>query len=74
MRAVEADSIGRAVVDRVLVVNIVNNRSIHIRHSRVVEILAASPIPAIESSAGITKSIVNAPVESHRQSPIAGVP
>jgi hypothetical protein len=74
MRAVEADAIGPTVVDDVLVVNIVDNRAIYIRHSRVVKILVASPIPAIESSAGITKSIVNAAVEAHRQSPIAGVP
>jgi hypothetical protein len=31
-------------------------------------------VSAIEASAGITESIVNASVKSHRKSPIAGVP
>ena len=73
--AVETDAIGGFVlVGHVGVVNVMNDRSVHVRDASVIEVLVASPVPTIESGARVTKSIVNATVEAHRGPPIADVP
>jgi hypothetical protein len=51
-----------------------NNDPIYVRHPAVVEILPASPVAAIKSSAGVTESIVDSAVETNRRPPIADVP
>jgi hypothetical protein len=65
---------GPAFVDDGSVINVVNNRRVYVRDSRVVEILAAAPIAAIESGARVTESVVNATVEADNRTPVPSVP
>jgi hypothetical protein len=51
-----------------------NDRAIYVRHLRVVEVLAASPVAPIKSSARVAESIVDSTVEANRGPPIADVP
>ena len=55
-------------------VHVVNHRSVHVGHFRVVIILIAPPIAAVESGARIAKSVIDAAVKAHRDAPVAGVP
>jgi hypothetical protein len=73
--AVEADAIGGfALVGHIGVVNVMNDRSVHVRDARVIEVLVASPVTTIEPGARVTESVVNATVEAHSWPPIANVP
>ena len=70
--AVEADAIdGCALVGHIGVVNVMNDRSVHVRNASVVEVLIAFPVATIEPGATVTESIVNATVEAHRRPPMA---
>jgi hypothetical protein len=73
--AVEADAIGGfALVGHIGVVNVMNDRSVHVRDARVIEVSVASPVATIKPGARVTESIVNATVEAHCWPPIADVP
>jgi hypothetical protein len=55
--AVEADAIaGCALVGHSAVVNVMNDRSVHVRNASVVEVLVASPVATIEPGARVTES------------------
>ncbi len=71
---VKADPIAVVLIHHVPGVNVVNNRGVHVRDARVVEILATSPVTAIEAGPGITESIGNATVEADYWTPVTGVP
>ena len=73
--AVEADAIGRfTLLGHIGVVNVMNDRSVHVRDARVIEVSVASPVATIEVGARVAESIVNAAVEAHRWPPITSVP
>ena len=73
--AVEADAIGGfALLGYIGVVNVMNDRSVHVRDAQVIEVSVASPVAAIEAGARIAEAIVNAAVEAHRWAPITNVP
>ena len=73
--AVEADAIGGfALVGHIGVVNVMNDRSVHVGDARVIEVSVASPVATIESGPRVTESIVNATVEADGWPPIAKVP
>jgi hypothetical protein len=71
---VEAGPTRGIAVCYVSAINVVNYRSIYVCYLRVVKILVAVPVAAVESHAGITKSVVNPSVETHGNSPVARVP
>ena len=73
--AVEAAAIGGfALVGHIGVVNVMDDRSVHVRDARVIEVSVASPVATIEAGARVAESIVNAAVEAHRWPPITEVP
>lgn len=73
--AVEAYAIGGfALPGHIGVVNVMNDRSVHVRDARVIEVSVASPVATIEAGARVAESIVNAAVEAHRGPPITSVP
>jgi hypothetical protein len=73
--AVKADTIdGPVGIDHISRVSVMNDRGVHVRDTRIVEIPAASPVTAIESRAGITESVVNASVEADDWTPVTRVP
>jgi hypothetical protein len=51
-----------------------NNGSIYVRNFSVVEVLAASPVAAIESSARVAEPVVDSTVETNGRPPVADVP
>jgi hypothetical protein len=71
---VKADPIAVVLVHHVSGVNVMNHRGVHVRDARVVEILAASPVAAIEAAPWITESIGNATVEADYWTPVTGIP
>jgi hypothetical protein len=73
-RSIKAGSIRSALVHDRFVVNVVNDRCVHVRDVCVVEILAAVPIAAIEAGARVTESVVNAAVEADSRTPVTSVP
>jgi hypothetical protein len=51
-----------------------NNSSIYVRNFSVVEVLGASPMAAIESSARVAESVVDSAVETNGRPPVTDVP
>jgi len=73
MSAVVTHPIAPAVRHRV-VVNVVNNRNIHIRHRSVVIHGAVVPICAVIATAGVSKAVIDSAIKSNVRAPVAGVP
>jgi hypothetical protein len=57
-----------------MVVNVMNDRCVYVRNAGVIEVSIATPVSAIESVTGVTKSVVNAPVKANDGTPIPGMP
>ena len=68
--AVVTDAIATPV-GHVIVVNVVNNSGVYIRHRAVVVDRTVVPIGAIITMAGITKAVVNPSVEANVGTPIS---
>jgi hypothetical protein len=65
---------GRVVVHHGRVVGVMDDRCVHICDRAVIVVNSASPVPARESHACVSKPIVNAAIESNVWSPVARVP
>jgi hypothetical protein len=76
--AVIADACVRNVNDfrvgHVVVVDVANNRSIHVRNASVVSKVIVVPITAFIPAARVSMTVVNAAVEANVRAPITGVP
>ena len=55
-------------------VDISDYRGVHVHHSGVVEEMAFAPFAAIEAVTAVSKSVINAAIESDLRSPVAGIP
>ena len=63
-----------AVFRNVVIVDVVNDRDIHIRHRAIVGQVAVIPISSIVSVANVSKTVIDAAIETNMGSPVAGVP
>lgn len=71
--AVVADTIA-AIVGHRVVINIANNRSIHICDRAVVVHRAVIPISAVVAATGVSEAVVDAAVVTNVWTPVAGMP
>ena len=75
LAAVEAHAVkARAMVDNMLVVDVADHAYFHARHRAVVVEGTAAPVAAEKANAGVAEAVVNAAIEAHGGSPVAGIP
>src|SRR5271168_462954 len=72
--AVEADPVDRDAIDYRLVVYVVNVGDIHMAHRAVVIKFMTLPMSAGVTAAGVSETVVDAPVEPDGRAPVAFVP